>query len=286
MTFFQNLFPHDFEGNWLLGDRHHIPKFVCPRNAGRGDELVVVWNEGPYDLSGQDADGTVDRDLLDITFALNDFKNWATIQVDIGVGAASATAVTPEEIISNLNGDALFADRFEAYLGYFGDQNKSSTPVRRIHIKQKFPIGQMKFYIENSGAEEALGFNKRAGVGELPTYFDRHTIDNRFNFDDSQNHLKALDPGTSTLAGNLIDNAVNYAGISLDFTSTTVRADWELLEGRSGLFDFTNAVDGSTNVIYPAGAKAGDLAKMIVTSGGNTFVMPYTLTSGDLITPP
>ena len=97
-----------------------------------------------------------------------------------------------------------------------------------------------------------------------------------------------LDP-TNAVEANIINNAVNFRGVSLDFTSTTVRADYALLEGRSGLFDFTND-DGSsspnTKIIYPAGAVAGDLAKKIIVSGTDTFVIPYTLLSTDLITPP
>ena len=282
MTFFQNLFTQDFEGNWLLGDRHHIPKFVCPRNAGRGDELVMVWKEGPYDLTGQDADGAIDKDLLSITFAMNDPKAWATIQIDIGAGAASSSAVTPAEIVGNLNGNSVFADRFNAYLAKF------DSGSQRVAIKQLKPVTQMKFYIENSGAEEALGFNDRAGVAELPTYFARHSIANRYTFDDSQNHLVALDPSNLVDAA-IIDEAVNYAGISLEYDSSSVKEDWQLLEGRSGLFDFTSD-DGSsspnTKIIYPAGAKAGDLAKKIVSDSTSTFVIPYTLTDGDLITPP
>lgn len=288
MTFFQNLFAQDFEGNWLLGDRHHIPKFVCPKNTGRGDELVTVWNEGPYDLTGQDADGTVDSDLLDITFALHEPKNWATIQVDVGAGAAVAAAVTPQEVVTNLNAHTLFSERFSAYLGSYNGGGADGGGSRRIIIKQKKDITQFRFFIENSGAEEALGFNARAGVGELPSFFDRHTVDNRFVFDDSQNQLRLLDTG-STVDSNLIDNAVNFRGTSLDYTSTTVRADWQLLEGRSGMFDFTND-DGSTTpntkIIYSAGAGIGDLAKKVITNGNEHFVIPYTLVSGDLITPP
>ena len=284
MTFFQNLFTQDFEGNWLLGDRHHIPTFRCPHNAGRGDELVRAWKEGPYDLTGQDADGTVDRDLLNITFALNELKNWATIQIDVGAGAASATAVTANEIVNNLNANSIFADRFHAYLGAFD----GAPSGNRVQIKQLKPSVQMRFYINNGGACEALGFNAKAGVGELPSYFDRHTVENRHAFDDSANMLHVLDP-TNAVHADLIDNAVDARGVSRGFSSSTVREDWELLAGRSGMFDFTND-DGSsspnTKIIYPAGAKAGDLAKKVVTSGNNTFVIPYTLVIGDLITPP
>ena len=158
-------------------------------------------------------------------------------------------------------------------------------------IKQKKPITEMRFYVKNGRAEEKLRFNGRAGVQELPTYFDRHSMDNRFTFEDSQNHLVALDISGSTVDLNIVLDAVNEKGIPMEFgwDGTTERADWELLEGKSGMFDFTND-DGSSNpntkIIYSAGAKAGDLAKKVVTNGGNTFVIPYTLVSSDLITPP
>jgi len=276
MPYFQNLF--------TLADRHHIPKFVCPHNAGRGDEIVVAWNEGPYDLSGTDSDGTNSTDTLEIVFAMNDSKNWATVAVNVAAGAVSSAAVTSEEIVTALNNDATFASWFLAILGPNGEANDT----RRVTIRQKKPITNFRFYINNGRAEEVLRFNARAGIAELPSYFSRHTMDNRFLFDDSQNMLIELD-ATGGVDGAIINNAVNFKGVSLDYTSASVSADWELLRGRSGLFDFTSD-DGSsspnTKIVYPAGAQAGDLAKKIITSGGNTYVIPYTLQSGDLITPP
>jgi hypothetical protein len=109
--------------------------------------------------------------------------------------------------------------------------------------------------------------------------------------------LIALAPGTATEAA-LINNAVDAKGNSLGYSSSTVHTDWELLAGRSGLFQFTKGPStGSvstttTTIIYPAGASTGDLAKKIVTQYDASSVvvkqyeMPYTLTSGDLITPP
>jgi hypothetical protein len=291
MTFFQNPFLSDFEGNWLLGDRHHIPKFVCPHNAGRGDEHVVTWAEGPYDLSGVDSDGTNDTDTLVVVYALNDqpksgvsFKNWATISIDITATAASISAVRPEEIVTDLNADATFAERFEALLQHSKGEGAPNA-IPRVVIRQRAEKTNFRFYIQNGRAEDVLQFNQRAGVAELPTFFGRHTIANRFTFTDNQNHIIALDP-TDGVDARIIDDAVDAYGNSLDFTSATVQEDWELLAGRSGLFDFTSDDGSGTVIIYPAGAKAGDLAKKIVTNGGNTFVLPYTLESGDLITPP
>ena len=67
MPFYQNPFTADFEGNWLLGDRQHIPKYVVKGNRGRTDELVTVHAEGPYDLSGNDADSNA-KNVLSIEY--------------------------------------------------------------------------------------------------------------------------------------------------------------------------------------------------------------------------
>jgi hypothetical protein len=283
MSFFQNVFTYDFEGNWVLGDRQHIPKFVVRRNAGRGDEMVVAWNQGPYDLSGTDADGTNTCDTLEIVFSLHDFKNWATISVDIASGADDTSAVTSSEVVTALNANTLFAERFVASLSGW---TEDASGVKRVMIRQRKPATEMRFYINNGRAEEKIQFNGRAGVAELPTYFARHTIANRFSFDDCQNHLIALDPTSSTVEENIIINAVDFKGVSMGYDGTTVQEDWQLLEGRSGLFDFTSNDGSGTVIVYPAGAQEGDLAKKIITDSGNTFVIPYTLTSGDLITPP
>jgi len=283
MPFYQNVFVADFEGNWVLGDRQHSPKFVVRRNSGRGDEWVVAWNEGPYDLSGDDADGTNSTDTLEIMYALREPKNWAMLSVDITSGAADTSAVTPQEIVAALNADTLFSERFQASLDRYDGSGKN-----RVRIHQKKPGTEMRFYVKNGRAEEKLQFNARAGVEEMPTYFGRHTIANRFDYDDSQNHVIELDISGSSVDLNIVLNAVDDHGRAMEFgwDGTNERADWELLEGRSGLFDFTNYDGTSVKIIYSAGAKAGDLAKKIVTEGNNTFVMPYTLESGDLITPP
>jgi hypothetical protein len=286
MPFFQNVFTNDFEGNWLISDRRYVPKFVLRRNAGRGDEYVVSWNAGPYNLSGNDADGNT-RDTLEIVYALYNFKNWATISVDISAGAASTSAVTPEEIVANLNGNTLFAERFTASL----------DKQRLILIRQNKPALDFRFYIQNGRAEEALRFNARAGVAELPTYFSRHTIENRFDFEDSANQLIQLD-STSSVQADIIDNAVDYKGISLGYDSSVVQEDWELMDGKHNNFHFQSGpsdgtVDSTaTTLIYPTGSRVGDLAKKVIILKDSTgeivqqFEMPYTLTISDMISPP
>ncbi len=74
MSFFQNPHSWDFHGIWVLGDRHLSPEFRCPSNKGRGDEMVVVWEAPPYNISGNDADSNSTNTLV-IEFAFNDCLN-------------------------------------------------------------------------------------------------------------------------------------------------------------------------------------------------------------------
>jgi hypothetical protein len=290
MSFFQNPFNEDFEGNWLLADRKHIPKFVVKRNAGRGAEVVVSYGADPYNLSGNDSDGAA-RNILNICFCLHNTKNWATVSVDVTTNASNINAVTNQEIANSLNANALFSERFVANIGSFDDSAKP-----RLTIKQKKPVTEFKFYIKNGQAEDQIKFNAKAGVSELPTYFNRHTISNRFNFEDSEGMLVYLNPSLNIDAG-VINNAVDFKGNSLGYNSASVTPDWKLLEGRSGLFIFSKiTVDGSDRVTskieYSAGSKEGDLAKKITYTytGANktpntVAEIPYTLTSSDLVTP-
>ena len=75
-------------------------------------------------------------------------------------------------------------------------------------------------------------------------------------------------------------------GVSKEFDPTMVQDDWELLTGRSGIFQFTHDLGGGEVVTYSAGAKVGDIAKKTITVGSNVFEIPHTLTQSDLITPP
>lgn len=190
MAYFQNVFPWEFVGNLVLGDRQASLSFRCPANTGRGDEIVQSYGTpdavGTFALGGADLDGNAKGDLSIIWArdADNGFKNWNTLTVTVaGAIPASTTLV---EIVTLLNANATFATLFTANVG-----NSS------IIIRQKLPVGQFRFYIANRGAETALLFNKRAGLSEMPSYFDRHTMRRRFDFTDSVNHLIAL---TQTIA--------------------------------------------------------------------------------------
>lgn len=285
MSFFLNPFAApDFIGCWVLGDRQHSPEFRCPRNAGRGTESVTSYGQAPFNLSGNDLDGN-SKSVLTISFALNEKKNWADIPVTIS--ASSLAATTVQEVISSLQSNATFTSFFTV---------SSNSDGTSLTITQKKPVTSMIFYIKKGRAETVLNFNKYAGVAEMPTYFSRHTIENRYTYVDGQNALILLDTNLN-VDSDLIDNAVNERGVSKGFDSGTVQEDWQLLKGKSGIFNFQKVtVDGSdriTEIIeYPTGAIAGDLARKIeyAYSGSNKnpdkiTEIPYTLTGSDLVTP-
>lgn len=310
MTYFQNPFASEFRGSWVLGDRQYSLTFICPCNAGRSDELVSNWNVPSgqtYDFSGNDADGNP-KNILKIHLTVNgNFQDWTTIEINLTENTYASLSPAPVsssiygyQLLAILNSNPTFNSYFSASLGKF---NQSSYD-NNISIKQKFATSRMKYFIINGGAEEVLGFNARAGVAELPSYFSRSKIlGGNMSFPmDGLNCLVELSPsssgGTSIVDDNIINNAVDFKGVSLGLDSNSTKSDWQLLEGRaSGLFSFQKLiVDGAdriTEIIeYPAGAKVGDFARKInyTYTGGNTnpskvTEIPYLLTSGDLVTP-
>lgn len=304
MTYFQNPFSSEFRGSWVLGDRQHSLTFSCPANTGRSEELVSSWQEptsGIYDLSGNDSDGN-SKNTLAIRFTVNSGNFWSNIEVDLTDNSNALldpppvdSQMTPSQIVSILNSNPSFSSYFIANLEKFNTNEYKN----RIVIKQKFPTSRMKYFIINGRAEEVLKFNARAGVSELPSYFERSKIwGGNMSFPtDGTNSIVILDTA-SAVDNNVINNAVDAKGLSLNYNSSIIREDYELLEGRaSGLFTFKKiTVDGSdriTQVIeYPAGAKVGDLAKKInyTFSGSNknpdkVTETPYLLKISDIVTP-
>jgi hypothetical protein len=289
MSFFLNPFTQDFSGSLLLGDRQFFPEWKCPRNSGRGDASVIVWAEGPYNLSGNDPDGNANN-VLNIVFALNDQKNWITHPITITANSLAAT--TPQEVLASLQSDTLFNDFFTANLSpTFNDG------TQRLGIQQRKTQLQFKFFIQPGQADTVLKFNARVGIAELPTYFARHTIANRFTYPDGANLLIQLDTLSSAMNAAYVNAAVDGKGVSLNYDASVVQADYQLLAGKSGIFQFektTLDVNGRpTEVIsYSAGATVGALAKKTTYSYSGTFTtpvqmteVPYTLTDADLITP-
>lgn len=280
MPFYQNLFENDFIGHLLLEDRQYVLDFKVPANKNR-PTAMVAWANAPYN--------TVGNTTLTFNYSIDAGKSFYQFTVTV----TSGSAVTAGQIVTDLNGNTNFANWFVANLAV--DQQG----VGRVVIQAKPGVAitsreLFRAYISNTSAETVLRFNAKAGVAELPNYFDRHTIANYRDhgpggdnaYPDSQGCLVKL---------NVVTDAwyITNAG----FTATE-QADWQLLRGRSTVFRFyKNTVDGSNRITsrieYPAGAKAGDLAKKTTFSYTSTNTnpdieaeVPYVLTSGDLITPP
>lgn len=271
MSFFQNVFDQEFQGYLVLGDRQASTTYKVPANKNAHNKQIA-WTSGPYDLS------------LENNLTLNyswdrDYKIWSSVSIDVaGLNPSSTKAI---EIASKLNANSIFSELLTASVVEF---NSSTTVMISKNVLKKQEI---KVYFSNSGAETKLNFNKYAGVAELPSYFERHTIENRNNYPDSVGTLIKLDESDS------VDQAIiEAAGFSL-----TPKEDYELIRGRSGLFMFQNiTVDGSdriTQIIeYPAGAVAGDFARKInyTFTGDNknpskVTEIPYVLSDSDLVAP-
>lgn len=204
MSFYQNPFDADFQQSWVLGDRQYSINFKCPRNKNGGD-LMVAWNLEPYDLSSA-------TDLT-LHYAFDrDFKNWASLTIDVSGATASATKAS--EVMDALNGDPTFADYWTASLDNFSRGTRE--PVMRVVIRSKKPKHAFKFYIDNGGAETKLKFNKYAGVSDMPGYMDRHTIAERFNYDPSDGMLIRL---SHPITGNTVANPTVVTSVSHGLTS-------------------------------------------------------------------
>lgn len=173
MSYFQNLF-NDYYGYYTAGDSSSFKlTFKVPANKNHG-EFFINWNTGPYDFSSFGSN-------LTFNFAFDpSFKNWSSFTVD--VAGADSSATTVYEIVDILNNDSNFKEWYTA-----GIYNNN-----QIRIRQKRPVIQFHTYISNSEAEFALKFNKNAGIADVPSYFDKDTIDNRFASQIAHGHLIRL----------------------------------------------------------------------------------------------
>jgi hypothetical protein len=178
MAYFQNPFPSEFRGNWVLGDRQYSLTFVCPPNVGRSEVLISAWNQPSgtpetYDLSGNDSDGD-SKAVLNLRMSVSGtFDHWANISVDLTDNtyaslspSPTASAMLPSQIVQILNANPTFSSFFTASLSKFA--NGSNT---KIVIRQNQDALRMKFFVLNNQAETVLRFNARAGIAQMPSYF-------------------------------------------------------------------------------------------------------------------
>lgn len=278
MPFYQNVFENDFFGHFLLGDRQYVLDFKVPANLNKS-MYACGWANPPYN--------TVGNTDLTFNYSLNAGQIWQAFVVTLTSGAAQ----TADQIVADLNANTNFASLFTATVIVVQGQN---VPLRKVMIQGTTSIRErFKFYISNTSAETILRFNQKAGVAQMPSYFERHTIENFIEHGPGGDNLYPDSLGTIIALTQPTDNFyIEAAGLS-----TVALADYELLAGRSGLFTFKKiTVDGSnrmTSVIeYPAGAPVGSLAKrtQYTYTGANTTPnqiteIPYVMTSGDYVTP-
>lgn len=275
MSFYQNPFDQEFEGFLQIIDKKAALTFIVPANVNKSD-AQLAWNIGPYDLSTDT--------ILTINYAHDNApNNWATLSIP--VQGANPAATTAYEVVTALNAVATFAEMFLAEVRAMQGGETVFIRAKPGRVK-KF----IKVYFSNSGAEKKLRFNKKAGVAELPDYFERHTIANRFNFEDAIGMLVKLDEDDEAVDQPIIEDAGFVPGDMLE--------DWELLAGRANTtFTFKKqTVDASSRVTeiieYGAGAVVGDLAIKTTmsytaakTAPDKICKIPYVLQSGDLVTP-
>ena len=276
MAFFQNVFSQEYQGYLNTGnDRQYSLTFKIAANQNMQD-YTFAWIPHPYDLSSES--------VLTINYAWDvEYKNWSSISIDVAGEDPSAT--TAYEVVAALNSNATFSGMYVAKVV----TNKTDKHV--LIISKTGRAKQIiKMYISNGGAETVIKFNKKANVAELPSYFERDTIANRFNYEPANNHLIKLDPEDEVDAA-----IITAAGLN----PTSPKEDWELLRGRaSGIYTFKKqTVDDEGRIVeiieYPAGALVGDLARKTIytftdtnTEPDEIFQIPHVLTSDDLITPP
>jgi alpha-tubulin suppressor-like RCC1 family protein len=275
MSFFQNVFDFEFRPTIFGADRQYQTGWSIKGNENRSD-YMVSGNSGTFDLSA----GAV----LSLRYAFDPkCLNYASL--DVTITGANSTAVTPSEICTSLNSNATFAEYFVASI-YYPTQGTSVNKAK-ILIKGKVSRANWRAYVLNSGAEIALKFNKRAPVGELPSYFKKFDIAQRFqNQDLGADRLVLLNPDSPVDA-----QIIAEAG----FNPKAPKSDSELLAGSNDAYWVYNKTYSGSNVAteikYPAGAREGYLAKktFYTYSGSNLIgVMetPYVLQTADILTTP
>ena len=273
MSFFMNVFDFEFRGSLLTADRQYTPTFKAPANVNRSD-YILSGNAEPYNLSSESN--------LTLSFCFDSqFLNYSNVTVNV-VGA-SPSATTAAEIVTALNSNNAFSSFFVAQTF---TTNMYNVTGKKILIKSVKPKSNFKAYVVNSSAEGIIGFNKNAPIAELPSYFERYSIANRFNYPDLVERLLLLNTSNS-IEGDYIDAA--------GFDSSSPKADWQLLKGCNDQYMFTKKIYTSglisAEIKYPAGASEGDAAfKTTYQYTGSSLIgiceIPHIIASGDLITPP
>ena len=280
MPFFQNVYNFEFRGSLFGSDRQYQTTWNVSGNTNRPDYMVNK-QVGPYDLS---APG---NNVLTMYYAY-DPSLLGYSPLNITITGANMSAVTAAEVASSLNSNAIFNTMFQASV--FSSQYYQFAPSSvLIKYTKNAGGGHFRAYIENTGAETILQYNRSAPIRELPTYFTRWDMQERFQFPTlGPDRLILLDPATNPYEAQLIQ----WQGMD----PNAPLADWQLMRGTNDAYFFYNTVYNTSGQLteelkYYAGATVGDAAKKTYYLYSGTTLCakletPYTLQSGDLISPP
>lgn len=280
MSFFQNVFNFEFRPTIFGSDRQYQTTWNVPANVN-SPEYMINHQVGPYDLS---APG---NNVLTLMYAY-DPSLLGYSPLNAAITGADMTAVTASEVVSSLNSNSIFSGMFQASL--FSARNFPFAP-QKILIKytKNAGGGHIRAYITNTGAETVLQYNRNSPIRQLPTYYERWDMQERFQYPTlGPDRLILLDPGANAYEAQLIQ----WQGMD----PNAPLADWQLLRGSNDAYFFFNTVYNTSGQItqetkYYAGASIGDLAKKTYYLYSGTTLCakletPYTLQSGDLISPP
>ena len=274
MAFFMNVYDFEFRGSLLSADRQYQQTFKIKANTNRSD-YILSGNAEPYDFS------TYNDLTLFFCYDVNQV-NYAEITVNIAGSTPENTSAA--DVVTILNADDLFSSFFVAKV--FKTNNVGVTG-NKVLITSKKPKPNLKAYVLNSYAEKVIQFNKFAPIQELPSYFERYDIAQRFDYPDlGTERLLLLKPESNSIEADYITAA--------GFNPSSPSPDWQLLKGCNDQYMFTKRVYTSGQLMaeikYPAGASIGDAAfKTTYQYDGSDLTgicqIPYVLVSGDLITP-
>lgn len=278
MPYFMNVFDQSFVGSMVGSDRQYNVNYSIAPNINRTD-CSVSWSSGPFNLSGGNNIFTINFSLL-----MGNNPQAEVYYSTVNVTLPNSTAVQATDVINSLNNDPVFPQWFEA----FAFPNNNPNPSQ-IMIRSALDRLSMKFYISNSSAESVLNFNAKAPIKQLPSYYNRFSLENSGIYPDSIAQLLYLNPSVPTDAQKITASGQN---------PLVVLPDWELLKGRVEDYKFEiNTFDGLGRVTltteFFAGASVADLGKRSYYEyiGSNTtpsaiFTVPYVLQYTDIANVP
>lgn len=238
--FFQNPIGEEFRGTWPIDQQAN---FIIQANLNNIAEMVSGSTE-PYDFSV--------NNIFTINIAYDPQRIGYTA-ISTNVAGAIPAATTASEVVQALNANPLFADNFTATLTNATKGGVASGPPYRVLIRCTKVKQAVRVYVTNCGAESELGFNYRAKIGQLPTWFQRFTIDNRFEYPQGPSLLVELDP-TQPCEAQLIVNAGLSYPVGLTSASnvvTTPNTDPFTVGDSVVIFDGTTTVSATISAITP-----------------------------------